>query len=64
MSDYIVMPFHLAGRYQREHAQGYDPFTDMRPSEAIMCRRMMHARDKADALLVKWEGRDIDNSKE
>jgi hypothetical protein len=61
VSDYIVMPIHLAARYQRQ--PGFDPFPHMRPKEVIMCRRAMDHRARNDAALAKWEDREIDNTK-
>ena len=62
--DYLVVPVRLAAKYQRLQAGGYDPFADMTPKEAMMCRRLMAQRDRANLALAKWEARDVDNRKD
>lgn len=62
MTNYIVMPIHLAARYMRDPT--YDPFVDMRPREVIICRRLMEQRARQETALVKWNNREIDNSKD
>lgn len=62
MRDYVVMPWRLAARYQRDPL--FDPFSEMRPKEVIQCRRMIDQRARQDAALDKWNAREIDNTKD
>jgi hypothetical protein len=62
VTNYVVIPIRYAARFMRDPS--FDPFADMRPSEALLCRRMMHQRMKADEALARWETRDIDNTKD
>lgn len=62
MSDYIVMPIRFAARYMRDPT--FDPFTEMRPSEVIMCKRLIVQRERQEVTLAELQRREIDNTKD